>query len=541
MIRPFSNRAIRYKSMVSVLISVGFMMSPGLSHAESVLRVATTMADVPLTTGQPSQGGEGQRFIGYTLYDGLVGWDLSKADKPAVLVPGLATEWSVDDDSKTRWTFKLRDGVKFHDGSDFTAEAVVWNLDKLMDSSSPQFDQPQAAQAATYIAPIKSYKVIDDKTVEIVTKEPDAVLPYLLSQIYISSPARWKEVGGSWAEFAKTPSGTGPWKLDKLVPRERAELVKNPNYWNEARIPKSDRLVMFTMPDPTTRVAALLSGKVDWVEAPPPDTIPRLEKQGMKIVKNIYPHVWPYQLSHLDNSPFADINVRKAANLAIDREGLASFLGGLAQPATGMVYEGHPWYGNPTFKIKYDPEEAKRLLAASGYGPKNPVKVKVAISTAGSGQMQPLPMNEFVQANWKDVGIDAEFEVMEWEALRAHRRAGAAAKENEGIHTINNSWGFWDPDIALLNTAWSAKPPPGGYNWGLFQRDHTDELAAKAKAEFDPAKQDELLGKLHAAIVDEAMWVWVVHDLNPRAFSPRVKGFEQAQSWFQDWSPVYVE
>lgn len=71
MIRPFSNRAIRYKSMVSVLISVGFMMSPGLSHAESVLRVATTMADVPLTTGQPSQGGEGQRFIGYTLYDGL--------------------------------------------------------------------------------------------------------------------------------------------------------------------------------------------------------------------------------------------------------------------------------------------------------------------------------------------------------------------------------------------------------------------------------------------------------------------------------------
>ena len=76
MIRPFSNRAIRYKSMVSVLISVGFMMSPGLSHAESVLRVATTMADVPLTTGQPSQGGEGQRFIGYTLYDGLVGWDL---------------------------------------------------------------------------------------------------------------------------------------------------------------------------------------------------------------------------------------------------------------------------------------------------------------------------------------------------------------------------------------------------------------------------------------------------------------------------------
>src|SRR5690606_24852237 len=112
--------------------------------------------------------------------------------------------------------------------------------------------------------------------------------------------------------------------------------------------------------DPTTRVASLLSNQVDWVEAPPPDTIPRLQKSGMNVITNVYPHIWPYQLSFLDGSPFQDINVRKAANLAIDRKGLSEFLGGLAVPAKGMVTESHPWYGKPSFDIRYDPDEAKR-------------------------------------------------------------------------------------------------------------------------------------------------------------------------------------
>lgn len=513
----------------------------GAAHAEKVLRVATTLADIPLTTGQPSQGGEGQRFIGNTLYDGLVRWDLSKSDTAATLVPGLAESWTIDDETHTHWTFKLRQGVRFHDGSEFNADAVLWNLDKLLNQKSPQFDQSQATQAATYIAPIASYRAIDTHTVEITTRQPDAVLPYLLTLVYYSSPTRWNEVGGDWAKFAVQPSGTGPFMLDKLVPRERAELVRNPNYWDKERVPKSDRLVIFTMPDPTTRVASLLSNQVDWVEAPPPDTIPRLEKGGMKVVTNLYPHIWPYQLSFQEGSPFRDINVRKAANLAIDREALAAFLGGLAVPAKGMVTEHHPWFGKPGFDIRYDPDEAKRLLAQSGYGPGKPVKAKFLISTSGSGQMQPLPMNEFIQENLKEVGIEVEFEVMEWESLRARRRAGAAAPENAGAHAINNSWGTWDPDIGLLGPSRSVMKPPGGYNWGLFNDPKADELAAQAKVTFDPAKQNEILAQLHSYVVDQAMWIWVVHDLNPRAMSPKVKGFTQAQSWFQDLTPVYVE
>src|SRR6202030_2630691 len=138
-------------------------------HAESVLRVAMTLADIPLTTGQASQGGEGQRFIGVTLYDALVNWDLSKRDEPARLIAGLATSWSVDEATNTVWTFKLRPNVKFHDGSTFNADAVLFNFDKVKTKDAPQFDPAQAAQASTFVAPIKSWRKIDDLTVELTT------------------------------------------------------------------------------------------------------------------------------------------------------------------------------------------------------------------------------------------------------------------------------------------------------------------------------------------------------------------------------------
>ena len=96
----------------------------------------------------------------------------------------------------------------------------------------------------------------------------------------MSSPAQWEKVGKSWDAFARTPSGTGPWKLDKFVPRERAELVPNKDYWDKARVPKLDRLVLLPLPEANSRVAALRSGQVDWIEAPPPDAIPSLKSAG---------------------------------------------------------------------------------------------------------------------------------------------------------------------------------------------------------------------------------------------------------------------
>jgi len=180
------------------------------------------------------------------------------------------------------------------------------------------------------------------------------------------------------------------------------------------------------------------------------------------------------------------------------------------------------------------------LLKEAGFSPAKPVKVKFLISTSGSGQMQPLPMNEFIQENLKEVGIDVTFDTMDWEALRARRRGGVELQDNKGADGINNSWGFPDPDLGLIGTGWSQKRPPGGYNWGGFADPIADDFASKAKLAFDPAEQDAYLAQLHTRMVDQAMWIWVVHDLNPRALGPKVKGFVSAQSWLQDLTSVSV-
>jgi hypothetical protein len=270
------------------------------------------------------------------------------------------------------------------------ADAVVWNLEKLLNDKAPQFDPKQAAQGRSRIPAVKSYKVIDDYTLEVRTNGPDAFLPYQIGWVMISSPAQWEKVGKDWNKFAQTPSGTGPWKVASFVPQTRAELVPFKEYWDPKRVPKLDKLVLLPLPEATTRTAALRGGQVDWIEAPSPDAVPSLEKAGFKIVSNAYPHNWTWHLSMVDGSPWKDIRVRKAANLAVDRAGLKVMLGGLMIPAKGFVVPGSQWFGHPSFDVKFDPEAAKKLLAEAGFSKSNPAKVRILISASGSGQMQPL-------------------------------------------------------------------------------------------------------------------------------------------------------
>lgn len=247
---------------------------PCAASAETVLRIGMTAADIPRTLGQPDQGFEGNRFTGVTMYDALTGWDLSSADKASVVIPGLATEWKVDDADKTKWTFKLRPGVTFHDGTPFNADAVVWNVDKVLKQDAPQFDASQVGVTASRMPTLASAKKIDDMTVELTTKEPDSFLPINLTNLFMASPAKWQHFydkaegadakaksQAAWTAFAKDAAGTGPWKMASFTPRERLELVKNADYWDKARVPKIDKMVLLPMPEANARTAALLSDR----------------------------------------------------------------------------------------------------------------------------------------------------------------------------------------------------------------------------------------------------------------------------------------
>src|SRR4051794_38066946 len=134
------------------------------ASAESVVRIGMTAADIPKTVGQPDQGFEGNRFTGNTMYEGLTAWDLSSADKPSVVVPGLATEWAVAPDDNRKWIFKLRSGVKFHDGADFDADAVVWNVEKVLKQDAPHFDASQVGVTASRMPNLRSARTIDKAT-----------------------------------------------------------------------------------------------------------------------------------------------------------------------------------------------------------------------------------------------------------------------------------------------------------------------------------------------------------------------------------------
>ena len=151
------------RARVSTLLALVAITLSGLSaRAETVVRYGMSMADIPLTSGQPDRGAGAYQFTGYTIYDPLISWDMSVADKPGKLVPGLATEWKVDDADKKKWRFTLRKGVKFHDGSEFNADAVIWNLDKVLNDKAPQFDKRQSAQVKTRLPSVASYAKIDD-------------------------------------------------------------------------------------------------------------------------------------------------------------------------------------------------------------------------------------------------------------------------------------------------------------------------------------------------------------------------------------------
>jgi len=522
----------------TVLLGAG-LAAPAM--AGGTLRIAMTASDVPTTTGMPNNGYEGMRFLGYPIFEGLVLWDLSSAGTLADIRPGLAESWTQDPDDPTKWIFDLREGVTFHDGSPFNADAAIWNLERYYNPDSPQFEAQGSAITRARNPNVAAYRKIDDYTLEITTDQPLSYFPYLLVYMLYSSPAQFEAVGGDWAAFAKEPSGTGPFQITDFKPRISVSLARDEDYWDAERLPKLDGMELYPMPEATTRLAALRSGQVDWIEVPPPDAIPSLKGAGFEIVTNSYPHVWPWVLNLAkEDSPFRDKRVRQAANYCIDRNGMVELLNGTAEPARGFFKKAGDQFGSPENAYNFDPEKAKGLLADAGYGPDNPAKAKVMISTSGSGQMLPLPMNEFLQQTLAQCNIEIDFEVVEWGTMLVAFRNDPTGPQALGADAMNIS--LVSSDISqMARWFWSGNMAPNGSNWGHFQDDEFDQLLGEIQVSTDSGEIAGKIARLNEILVDEAPWLWIVHDLNPRAMSEKVTGFVSAQSWFQDFTSVDLQ
>jgi len=516
---------------------------PPASAQDKVLRIAMTASDIPTTTGMPNNGFEGMRFLGFPIFEGMILFDLTKTDQLATLRPGLAETWEQSPDDKKTWIFHLRKGVKFHDGTDFNADAVIWNLERIFNKDSPQFEPNATGIMRSRVPILASYKKIDDFTVALTTTTVASYFPWMVPYMLNTSPASFEKAGHDWAKVAELPAaGTGPFKITKVVARQSVTLARNDNYWDAGHKAKVDQVLLLPIPEANTRLAALRSGRVDWIEVPPPDGIPSLKQAGFVISTGSYPHVWPWFYNMAaKNSPLADVRVRQALNYCIDRNAIVTMLNGTAEPSVGWLKANDPAFGNPENRYTFDPAKGKKLLAEAGFTDKKPLAFKVMISTSGSGQMLPLPMNEALQENLKQAcGVDVQVEAVEWQVLLNAGRAVPDSPSLNGAMALNVSSPSSDVGMMFRYFA-AANFSPTGSNFEQWKDDKFEAALKTLSEASDDATILKYFREAHERLVDNPPWLYIVHDLNPRAFSKNVKGFVSPQSWFVDLTLVSLQ
>jgi peptide/nickel transport system substrate-binding protein len=487
-----------------------------------------TAGDIPPldTIMSGAQGYEGDRFVGNQLYDGLTKFDLKQGTEVPKVIGDLATDWTADASAKV-WTFNLRSGVTFHDGTPFNADAVVFNFDRYTNKSSQYFDATLSALAGLSLASVASYRKVSDLQFEITTSAPDAHLPSDMATLYLASPTAVQKYGNDG--FGAHPTGTGPFMFDSIVQGQQLTLVPNKNYW--AGAPKLDKLVLKPIPDATARIAALRSGQVNWIEYPTPDDIDSLKSGGFQILTNSYDHIWPW-IFDTSKPPWNDVRVRQAANFAINREAMSTdLLHGTADPAYQLIPKANAAYSAANDYYKYDPDKAKELLKEAGVP--DGFTATVSYPTSGSGNMIPGPMNEELQQELAAVGIKIQLQPLEWASMLTEFQTG---KMPGGASATNISLTFQSEAIMAL--LFTSKSP---LNVSQYSNPDVDKLLASAASVVDPAARAQVYEQASALITKDAPWLYVVNDRNPRALAPSVKGFIEPKSWFIDLTTVFVK
>ncbi|TBX23018.1 ABC transporter substrate-binding protein [Nioella sediminis] len=452
------------------------------------------------------------------VYDGLVRY----ASGTLEVEPALATSWEISEDG-TVYTFTLREGVSFHDGSAFNAEAVVFNFDRMLDENHPYHDTGPFPLSFFFSA-VEEVEALDDMTVQFTLNAPYA--PFLSNLAYptglIVSPAAVMEHG---AEFGRNPSGTGAFVFEEWRANEAVVVTGNPDYWGGA--PALEAVVFRPITDANTRVAEMLAGGIDMMVEVPPVALSEFGGDSFQIVEQAGPHVWFLILNALEG-PFADVRVRQAANYAINKEAIVNdVLEGTAAVAAGPTPPAFAWaYNNDLEPYPYDPDRARELLAEAGV--ENP-EITFYVTEGGSGMLDPVAMGTAIQADLEAVGFDVTIETYEWNTFLGRVNPGLEGEAD----MAEMAWMTNDPDtlpyLALRTDAW---PDQGGFNSGYYSNPEVDALLEEARTSTDQDRRAELYRQMQVIVQEDAPWVFVANWVQNAVTSDRVENFALEPSFF---------
>ena len=416
--------------------------------------------------------------------------------------PALATSWRNTDD--LTWIVTLRPNVSFSNGEPMNADAVVFSYNVL--KTPEAFRQIMVAEVQNIV----SVRAVDPLMVEVKTKLPDPGFARRMAIIPIVAPAHWKKVGLDGYTLA--PIGTGSFAVEKWD-TARVTLTAFKKSW---RAPVADRLEILNLPIATTRVQALLSGRIDIAADLGPETIDTIKSAGFVAAQRPVSSVDVMTLNAmLPNSPFKDVRVRQALNYAIDRDTIAKqILNGLVPPASQVTARINPEYDPSIAPYPYDPAKAKALLKEAGYP--DGFSFVYEMNNAGGADMSAIM--EQIAHSLGQVGIKMEIRPAPWPQIVQHVRYGGWTAQAFGLEF---------EDLPAGDTLWPFRLHACVWQAPWYCDETLTPVIAEARTTFDPKKRLELIHKVLRRTHEQAAVVPLFEPVGLDGLSPKVKNYTQ--------------
>jgi peptide/nickel transport system substrate-binding protein len=420
--------------------------------------------------------------IWHSLYDALVfrGPDMA-------LKPGLATSW--EQVSDTEWIFELQEGVTFHNGEPFNAEAVRWNFERAT---------AEGFQDWAFLAPIASSEVIDDYTIRITTKNVYPILPSLMTMFLMVPPQYMEDVGIEG--FNQAPVGTGPYRFVRWDRGSLLTVEANPDYWNDDKRATFPRVTWRIIPEDGTRLAALLAGEIDIMAKLPADDYERVDAQPelaatwVRSLRTPFFRFFP-ESPQGGGEPFSDIRVRQAFNHAINVDlMLEALFGGRGTRTATLMTPDFAGFDESIEPYAHDPERARQLLAEAGY----PDGFTITFETWSAGSVpKPVEIAQIAAAQLEEVGITANVVPLDVATSFNH--------QNQRTIAPFHLWSWGGSQLECRDKFWGVFHPASSANF--FVDDQVTQMIDELDREVDPDRRAQICSDLQRHVQEQALIV----------------------------------